>query len=184
MSYMLTIRPLGSVSTLRVPYASLADATQDMEDALRKGYYRTPKILMMLGDGTCLSLLSDEEAARLDAADRVAAQSGGLHVQDRYISNNPEGFVLHIQLETNSMPPLFFDTDAEVVAIIDAAIEQRFLKHVFKPDHDYIYLKLGAGMMFIKMSVAEFTAQRRAQAEQRQRQANAQQGGGKPRIIM
>lgn len=186
MSYILTLRPMGASSTMRIPYETLLDGMLSIEKALVDGYYRTPRILMVLGEGTCLNLLSDEESARLDAADRVAAQSGGLQVQSRYISDNPDGFVLHIQLGMSSIPPLFFDTEAEATAVVDAAVEKGFLKHVFKQEHDYFFVKLGTGMMFITMTVADFEAQRRAQVEQRQRQAAsalAQQNGGQ-RIIL
>lgn len=171
MSYTLTLRPMGVASTLRIPYATLFDGMLAIEQALKDGYHRTPKILMVLGEGACLNLISDEETTRLDAADRIAAQSGGLQVQSRYISDNPDGYVLHTQLGNSSMPPMFFDTEAEITAIVDATVEKGFLKHVFKHEHDYLYVKLGSGMMFITMSVADYEMQRRATLEQHQRQA-------------
>jgi hypothetical protein len=158
--YQLIIRPFGSQTSTLFKYDDLASAIQDATDAMGNGYHRTPKQVILLGDGSILNVCSDESIEKEKKAKLEAKRSGGLVISGRG-AVEPEDFILHVQFGLAQLPPFRFATEDLRTATINDALRSKVLEYVFEKGHDYLFVMVGSGMEMICMQGEEFLRLRR-----------------------
>ena len=176
------IKPQGSDSMSQFKFEELSEALKAADEALNYGYHRTPRLTLMTGPGTVMTVLS-EQAAKAVAEDQAeVAKSGGLLTPQR-AQVGEDQFVLHVQLGLATLPPLAYGTADERDEAVNLALSRGHLQYVVEEGHDYMFVKLASGVLMINLTGKEYLDQLRQAQVMRQKQLAAQQPQGS-RIVL
>lgn len=178
--FKMMVRPYGGNAMSVFEFDKLQDALDAAEKALQQGFYRSPKLTIVIGEGSLITVLSDEAATKTAREEQEMARSGGLVQTDRH-DVKEDDFVLHFQIGQQSLPPLVYSSEETVQLAIDKALDAGMLRYTFKPEHDYFFIKLGSGMLLFCVPGDAYLRQRReavAQMQRMQAEAMAKRGGG------
>lgn len=183
--FKLMIRPNGTHALSVFEFENLDEALAAAELALKQGFYRTPKMGIVIGESSLVSVMSDEEAGQAARDGQQASRTGGL-VQGARDVVQENDYVVHFQIGQQSLPPLTYSEEASAQLAIDKALDTGLLRYTFKPEHDYFFVKLGSGMMLYCVSGEEYLRQRREAIAlmQRAQMAQAAQSSPSKRIIL
>lgn len=182
--FKMMVRPNNSHALSVFDFEKLDEALAAAELALKQGFYRSPKMAIVIGDGTLISVMSDEEANKAARDGQETSRTGGL-VQGARQDVQENDYVVHFQIGQQSLPPLTYSEEASAQLAIDKALAAGLLRYTFKPDHDYFFVKIGSGMMLFCVSGEEYLRQRREAVAlmQRAQMSQAAQSPNK-RIIL
>jgi len=185
MIYLFMIKPHGSDSLSQFKYDALSDALSAANSALETGVHRTPRLTLMAGPGTIMTVLSEDEAKAVAEDQAEVAKSGGLLTPQRSQVAETDS-VLHVQIGLATLPPLAFQSEIDREEAIALGLERGYLQYVVKEGHDYMFVKLASGMMLINLTGKEYLDQLRQAQFMRQKQLQAAQAAQAPsgRIIM
>ena len=179
--YQLMIRAFGAPAPALFKFETFKEAQDVANKAMRDGYYRTSSMVLILGTGSVLNIVSDQAMSEQVRAEAEANRTGGLVQQGRF-EVKTEDFVLNVQMGQVPMPPLLFKTATEREAVLDAAIKNKRIEYTFQKDHDIFYVMLGSGMMLISLSGESYLAKRREAIEMHQRALAQQAEAAGPKI--
>jgi len=185
MGYLFMIKAQGSDALSQFKFEKLNEALDAAHEALHVGYHKTPRLAIVTGPGTIMTVLSEEEAKAVAEDQAEVHKSGGLLTPQRsQVSEND--FVLHVQFGFATLPPLSFQTVEARDEAVQEALSYGHIKYVVKEEHDYMFIKIASGVMLLSLTGKEYLGQlREAQAmRQKQLQAQAAQQGGGPRIFI
>lgn len=184
--YQLMIQAQNNPSPFAFKYDKAEEAFNVAKKAMDDGYIRTAGLLLIIGPGSLLNVLSDEEASNARRAQEEAQRTGGL-VQKGRLEVKKEDFVLHIQMGMAQLPPLAYKTEAERTAAIEEVIATKRLQYVFKQNHDHLFAVLGSGIALMNLTGEKYLDMRREAIALMQKQmaaAQAQQQQQDPKIFL
>lgn len=180
--FQLMIQAQGNPSPFLFKFNTGEEAFAAAKKAMDDGYYRTTGLLLIIGPGSLLNVLSDEEAGNARRNQEEAQRTGGL-IQKGRADVKKEDFVLHIQMGMAQLPPLVYKTEEERTAVIDEVIKTQRLQYVFKDGQDHLFALLGSGIALMNLTGERYLAMRREAVEMMQKQMAAQ-AAQDPKLIL
>jgi len=183
--YQLILQAYGNPTPILTKFETSGEAFAAAHKAMEQGYHRTKGLTILIGPGSLLNVISEEEAQLAQREAQEAQRSGGL-IQTGRNTVKAEDHILHIQMGQVTLPPLAYKTEEERDAAIENGLKTQHIEYVFKEGHDHFFIQLGTGVMLMSISGASFIDQRRkAIAMQQKMQAAVQQGeGGGSKILL
>lgn len=168
--YQLTIRVPQNESPTGFQFQTFEEAERLTYEALETGRFRHHNLTYFTGEGSFFFILSAEEKAAAARAQEEAKKSGGLTGARHDVK--PEDFVLVVQI---GMIPLHltYPDELKCDAAIEEAMRTNRIEYSFKPKHDHVYIRMGSGMMLIKLPGEVVIKQRREAVAMQQRQLAA-----------
>lgn len=173
MEYKLIIVTPDGTEHPEVPVDDLGEALNTARSSIEKGYLRSPKVVVKLGPGTFIRVMSDEELKEHEK--RKVAFPIDLE--------RPWKLLLHFGRITI---PMDYDEESVMHRAVDDVMEKGYFFHQIRDGHDYVYAVPMAGSVFLMVSTEEFKERQRRALEaqmrlqqhlQRQTVEGAPQGG-------
>lgn len=158
--FQLMIKALNAPVATLFKYNTLDEAQDAAQNAMDNSFHRGENITLFLGEGTLLSVMSDEAISAADRSDAEAKRSGHLLQNDRHAVTD-EDFVLQVQFGMAQVPPLVYETAEERDAVVQSALISRNISYIFEEHHDYFYIMLGSGSMLYSITGKLFLEKRR-----------------------
>lgn len=185
MGYLFMIKPQGTDSLSQFKFEQLNTALDAAHEALHVGYHKTPRLAIVTGPGTIMTVLSEDEAKVVAEDQAEVVKSGGLLTPQRSQVAETD-FVLHVQFGVATLPPLSFTTEKARDEAVQEALSYGHIKYVIKEEHDYMFVKLASGVMLLSFTGKEYLDKLREAQLMRQKQlaAQAAQQQGGSRIFM
>jgi hypothetical protein len=176
--YQLIVQAYGNPTPVLTKCETAEEAFAAAHKAMELGYHRTEGLTIVIGPGSLLNVISEEEAQLAQREAQEAQRSGGL-IQTGRNTVKPEDHILHIQMGQVPLPPLAYKTEEERDSAIEEGLKTKHIEYVFKQDQDHFFIMLGTGVMLMSISGASFIDQRRkAIAMQQKMQAEALEAAG------
>jgi hypothetical protein len=165
------------------PYATLEAALAEVEQSLKSGLYSKGgplgRIAIQLGTGALIRLMSSEAVKKKRDHDRSIANNPLLSVKD---SAAPWQMV--VQIGTSQIPPLDMASEEAAEEAVATAISTGVFRHILEPEHDYLWIQTGPGIVYMCLPTAQYIKQRRAAIEAQMRAySQARQQAAKPLIL-
>jgi hypothetical protein len=183
--YQLIIQAYGNPTPVLTKCENAEEAFAAAHKAMKIGHHKTKGLTVIIGPGSLLNVISEEEVQLAQRKADEACRSGGF-IETGRNTVKPEDHILHIQMGQVPLPPLAYKTEEERDNAIEEGLKTGHIEYVFKQDHDHFFIMLGTGVMLMSIGGASFIDQRRkALAMQQKMQAEAlEAAGGGSKIVL
>jgi hypothetical protein len=178
--YELSIRTPQNEMGTALRFETFEAAEGVVTEALEKGHFSHKNLVMFVGEGTLFVIMSDEEKRAAARSLEEAKRSGGLTGGKQDVK--PEDFVLVVQVRMIPLH-LVYASEEECDTVLADILRTGRIEHIFKHLHDHVYMRVGSGMLIVKLPGHVVIAQRREAVAMQQRQLATQAPQQKSSIV-